>query len=73
MLLSAAANGDWLAPVAFRSGLQSPVMPAPDGTSRSQVATCGLNFVAFDSMFTLADSRPGDVASTVMLPAVFAD
>ena len=53
--------------------LHKPVMPDPFGTSRFQVATCGRSATSFAAIVTLADVSPGDVASTVMLPAVFAD
>ena len=45
----------------------------PAGTSRSQTATCGRSFTAFDEMVTLAGVSPGEVASTVMFPADFVD
>ena len=48
-------------------------MPEPIGTSRSQTATCGRSATSFAAIVMVAEVSPGDVAPTVMLPAVFAD
>ncbi len=65
--------GSPVAPPGPAIGLHKPVMPGPIGTSRSQTATCGRSATCFAAIVTLAEVSPGDVASTVMLPAVFAD
>ena len=48
-------------------------MPVPSGTSRSQTATCGRSFTAFDTIVTLASANPGEPASTARFPAVLVD
>ena len=48
-------------------------MPSPAGTSRSQTAAWGRSFTAFEEMVTLAGVNPGELASTVMVPAVLVD
>src|SRR6266566_1001772 len=60
-------------PLEGRTGLHSPVTPEPDGTSRCHTATCGRSFTGLATMVADAEARPGDVASTVMFPAVFED
>src|SRR3954465_11156031 len=55
------------------AGLHRPVMPLPDGISRSHTATCGRSFTVLAAMLTLADVRPGDAASIRMFPAFFDD
>ena len=48
-------------------------MPSPAGTSRSQMAAWGRSFTALEEMVTLAGVNPGELASTVMVPAAFVD
>src|SRR5579884_110972 len=55
------------------SGLQRPVIPSPSGTARFHAATCGRSATAFTGMETVAEVRPGELASTVRFPPVFVD
>jgi len=51
------------------TGRHSPVMPDPTGISRRHSGTAGRAFAALAAMVTAAAVNPGEVTSTVTLPA----
>src|SRR5579862_1681677 len=54
------------------ASLHSPVIPVPAGTSRSQTATWGRNPASFAIIVTVEVTSPGQLASTVTVPELFA-
>ena len=59
------------ASLAAGTGLQSPVIPAPVGISRSHTATCGRSSTDFAEIVAVAVTSPGEVTSTVTAPDAF--